>query len=78
MSKTTTIEQSVRESLQTYFRDLDGEMPDRVYEMVVRMVERPMLEVVMSQADHNQSRAAEWLGLNRNTLRKKLVEHKLL
>ena len=77
MSK-TTIEQSVRESLQTYFHDLEGEVPDRVYEMVVRMVERPMLEVVMSHADNNQSRAAEWLGLNRNTLRKKLVEHKML
>ena len=77
MSK-TTIEQSVRDSLQTYFQDLEGEVPDRVYEMVVRMVERPMLEVVMSQADNNQSRAAEWLGLNRNTLRKKLVEHKML
>ena len=77
MSK-TTIEQSVRESLQTYFHDLEGEVPDRVYEMVVRMVERPMLEVVMSKADNNQSRAAEWLGLNRNTLRKKLIEHKLL
>ena len=37
-----------------------------------------LLEVVMQQADNNQSRAAEWLGLNRNTLRKKLVEHKLL
>ena len=77
MSK-TTIEQSVRDSLQTYFQDLEGEVPDRVYDMVVRMVERPMLEVVMNQADNNQSRAAEWLGLNRNTLRKKLVEHKLL
>ena len=77
MSK-TTIEQSVRDSLQMYFQDLEGEMPDRVYEMVVRMVERPMLEVVMNQADNNQSRAAEWLGLNRNTLRKKLLDHKLL
>ena len=77
MSK-TTIEQSVRESLQTYFHDLEGEVPDRVYEMVVRMVERPMLEVVMNHADNNQSRAAEWLGLNRNTLRKKLVDHQLL
>ena len=77
MSK-TTIEQSVRDSLQTYFQDLEGEVPDRVYDMVVRMVERPMLEVVMNQADNNQSRAAEWLGLNRNTLRKKLVEHKML
>ena len=74
----TTIEQSVRDSLQTYFQDLEGEVPDRVYEMVVRMVERPMLEVVMNHADNNQSRAAEWLGLNRNTLRKKLVEHKML
>jgi Fis family transcriptional regulator len=32
----------------------------------------------MGQADNNQSRAAEWLGLNRNTLRKKLVDHELL
>ena len=77
MSK-TTIEQSVRESLQTYFHDLEGEVPDRVYEMVVRMVERPMLEVVMNHADNNQSRAADWLGLNCNTLRKKLVEHQML
>ena len=72
------IEQCVRESLQSYFRDLDGETPDGVYDMVVRLVEKPLLEVVMSHADNNQSRAAEWLGLNRNTLRKKLVEHKLL
>ena len=72
------IEQCVRESLQSYFRDLDGETPDGVYDMVVRLVEKPLLEVVMTQANENQSRAAEWLGLNRNTLRKKLVEHKLL
>ena len=77
MSK-TTIEQSVRESLQTYFHDLEGEVPDRVYEMVVRMVERPMLEVVMNHADNNQSRAADWLGLNCNTLRKKLTQYNLL
>ena len=78
MSRNNSIEQCVRESLQSYFRDLDGEAPDGVYDMVVRLVEKPLLEVVMSQADNNQSRAAEWLGLNRNTLRKKLVEHKLL
>ena len=75
---TNNIEQSVRESLQSYFRDLDGETPDGVYDMVVRLVEKPLLEVVMNQAENNQSRAAEWLGLNRNTLRKKLVEHKLI
>jgi DNA-binding protein Fis len=72
------IEECVRESLQGYFRDLGGETPDGMYDMLVRVVEKPLLEVVMSHADNNQSRAAEWLGLNRNTLRKKLVEHKLL
>jgi Fis family transcriptional regulator, factor for inversion stimulation protein len=72
------IEECVRSSLEGYFRDLGGTEPDGMYDMMVRVVEKPLLEVVMQHADHNQSRAAEWLGLNRNTLRKKLVEHKLL
>ncbi len=72
------IEECVRASLEGYFKDLRGTEPDRLYNMMIRVVERPLLEVVMRQADDNQSRAAEWLGLNRNTLRKKLVEHKLL
>jgi Fis family transcriptional regulator len=46
--------------------------------MVVNVVEKPLLEVVMQHADNNQSKAAQWLGLNRNTLRKKLLEHKLI
>jgi Fis family transcriptional regulator len=72
------IEEVVRSSLEVYFRDLRGTEPDSLHEMMVRIVEKPLLEVVMAHAEHNQSRAAEWLGLNRNTLRKKLLEHKLL
>ena len=72
------IEDTVRSSLEGYFRDLRGTDPDGIYDMLVRVVEKPMLEVVMARAEQNQSRAAEWLGLNRNTLRKKLLEHKLL
>lgn len=72
------IEECVRASLEGYFKDLRGTEPDRMYDMMVRVVEKPLLEVVMQQADDNQSRAAQWLGLNRNTLRKKLLEHKLL
>ena len=72
------IEECIRTSLDGYFKDLRGTEPDRMYDMMVRVVEKPLLEVVMQQADQNQSRAAEWLGLNRNTLRKKLVEHKLI
>jgi Fis family transcriptional regulator len=72
------IEECVRNSLEGYFKDLRGTEPDGMYDMLVRVIEKPLLEVVMQQAEHNQSRAALWLGLNRNTLRKKLVEHKLI
>ena len=72
------IEECIRSSLDDYFKDLRGTEPDRIYDMMVRVVEKPLLEVVMEQAAQNQSRAAEWLGLNRNTLRKKLLEHKLI
>ena len=77
MSK-KTIEDCVRTSLDNYFRDLRGTEPDGMYEMLVRVVEKPLLDVVMTRAEGNQSKAAQWLGMNRNTLRKKLVEHKLL
>ena len=76
MSK-KNIEECVRASLESYFKDLHGTEPGGMYDMMIRVVEKPLLEVVMQHADQNQSRAAEWLGLNRNTLRKKLVEHKL-
>ena len=71
------IEECVRTSLEGYFKDLRGTEPDGMYDMMIRVMERPLLEVVMQHADNNQSRAAQWLGLNRNTLRKKLVDHKL-
>ena len=72
-----TIEECVKSSLEDYFRDLRGTEPDGLHDMLVRAVEKPLLEVVMDRAEGNQSRAAQWLGLNRNSLRKKLLEHKL-
>ena len=72
------IEECVRDSLETYFKDLRGVEPAAMYEMILRVVEKPLLDVVMKHADQNQSRAADWLGMNRNTLRRKLVEHKLV
>ncbi len=72
------IEECVRESLENYFKDLHGVEPAAMYEMMLRVVEKPLLDVVMKHAEQNQSRAAEWLGINRNTLRRKLIEHKLV
>lgn len=72
------IEECIRRSLERYFRDLDGEKPCAVYEMVLSQVERPILEVVMRQAEGNQTYAAQLLGINRNTLRRKLQDNDLI
>ena len=65
----------VRKMMKQYFHDLDGEVATDIYDMVVANVEKPLLEVVLHHAEGNQTRAAELLGLNRNTLRKKLTQH---
>jgi Fis family transcriptional regulator len=72
------IDECIRSALEQYFEDLRGTEPDGVHQMIINAVERPMLDVVMKHADGNQSKAAEWLGINRNTLRRKLLDHKLI
>ena len=68
----------VRELCLQYFRDLDGERPAAIHDMVIRNVERPMLEFVLQRANGNQTVAADMLGINRNTLRRKLTDYELL
>lgn len=68
----------IEQNLKQYFHDLNGEIPCAVYDMVLHQVEKPLLECVMEECGGNQSKAAAVLGLNRNTLRKKLVQHGLL
>ena len=65
----------VRRVLKEYFKDLDGEPAANLYDMVVLCVEKPVLEVALAQSGNNQSRAADMLGINRNTLRKKMQQH---
>jgi Fis family transcriptional regulator, factor for inversion stimulation protein len=72
------IEDCIRTSLEQYFKDLRGADPHAVHDMIMATVEKPMLDVVMQHAEGNQSKAAEWLGINRNTLRRKLLDHKLI
>jgi Fis family transcriptional regulator len=77
-TKSQSIDEAVTRSLEKYFSDLEGSRPSAIYDMVLSAVERPMLEVVMKQAHGNQLRASEMLGINRNTLRKKLHHYGLL
>lgn len=72
------IDTCVRESLEQYFKDLRGAEPHSLHDMFMAAVEKPLLDVVMKHAEGNQSKAAEWLGLNRNTLRRKLLDHKMI
>jgi Fis family transcriptional regulator len=67
----------VRRSLNRYFKDLDGEAPSEVFDMVISAVERPLLTYILDRAEGNQTRAADMLGINRNTLRKKMREYGL-
>ena len=68
----------VSKSMRKYFKELDGEKPTDIYNMVLKEVELPLLEIVMKECNDNQSKASKILGLNRGTLRTKLKEHKLL
>jgi len=75
MINETEMARMVRRAIEGYFRDLDGEKPCRVYDMVINCVEKPLLESVLHRVRGNQSHAAEMLGINRNTLRKKMRVH---
>lgn len=72
------ISECIETQLQRYLSDLNGNPPSDIYHMVLSVVEKPMLELVMRHTNQNQSLAAQYLGINRNTLHKKLVEHKLI
>ncbi len=72
MSRNNELHDAVKRSLERYFKDMDGEKPTSIYDMVLKNVEKPMIELVLGQAEGNLTQAATMLGINRNTLRKKM------
>ncbi len=68
---------AVKHSIRRYLYELDGAMPNDMYELVLKQIERPLFEAVLEHTHGNQSKAAEFLGLNRGTLRKKLRQYNL-
>ncbi len=75
---TKSLKASVKQSLDMYFRQLDGVPPSDFYALLMAQIEPPVLETVMQYANGNQSKAAELLGISRGTLRKKLKHYGLL
>jgi Fis family transcriptional regulator len=74
MSRSNELSDCVKRSLERYFKDMDGEKPTSIYEMVLKNIEKPMIETVLGKASGNQSLAAQMLGVTRNTLRKKMQQ----
>jgi len=60
-----------------WFEESNGEEPRDLYEKMVAELERPLIEMALKRAGGNQVRAARILGLNRNTLRKKITDHRI-
>ncbi|MGB1263873.1 MAG: DNA-binding transcriptional regulator Fis, partial [Cognaticolwellia sp.] len=58
-----------------YLSQLNGNDVDDMYDLVLSEIEAPMLEEVMQYTRGNQTRAANLLGINRGTLRKKLKKY---
>lgn len=76
-SNSEQLGQLVREAITKYFCNLDGTDANNIYALVIDQIERPLLETVMHHANKNQSKAAQWLGLSRNTLRKLLAKYNI-
>ncbi len=77
MTKKPILRQHITSALQDYFSKLEGESASNIYSLVLHEVEAALLTIVMKEVQGNQSRAAEWLGLNRGTLRKLLAKYEL-
>ncbi len=77
MKNYPSLTECITQSMEQYFSDLNGQPPVKLHNFFINEVEKPFLSVVMQQVDGNQSKAAEILGINRNTLRKKLKQYGL-
>ena len=78
-SKTSKpLHKHTEDALKQYFRNLNGDRPGDLYDLVIGEVERPLFKAVLEYTDGNQSQAAGILGINRGTLRKKLRSYSLI
>jgi DNA-binding protein Fis len=68
------LEGMIYQSLKGWVPRLDDDLPGNLYQTVIESVERPLLQLALEQTQGNQCRAAQLLGINRNTLRKKMTD----
>lgn len=76
--RSRSLSDMTEDALHRYFKSLNGHKPSDLYQLVIGEVEKPLLKAVMTYTNGNQSEAAQILGVNRGTLRKKLKSYELL
>ena len=76
--KAASLSEQVTVTLEAYFNTLEDQQASDVYEMVLQQIEKPLIEFVLQQTDSNQTQAATVLGINRNTLKKKMQKYDLV
>jgi len=78
MLKPLPLENHLIDNLDYYFKTLEGESVSNLHAMVIQQVEKPLIEYVLTHTAGNQSQTAAMLGINRNTLRKKMQHYNLM
>jgi len=71
------LQMQVEKELHQYFNILNGQRPSELHDLVIGQVEEALFRVVLEYCGGNQSKAADYLGINRGTLRKKLCQYKI-
>lgn len=73
-----SLSQQVTQTLERYFETLQEESICDLHDMVIQQVEKPLIEFVLNKTEYNQTQTAQILGINRNTLRKKMHKYELM
>ena len=74
---TTFLEKWLDKSIRQYVGEMNGENNGHLHELIMGGIEKPLVEIVLKETGGNQTQAANILGVNRNTLRKKIAEYKI-
>lgn len=74
-SEPATLRDAATRVVRRYLQDLNGTECSDLFDLMLRQVERPVLEEALRHCGGNLTRTSELLGMNRATLRKKLDEH---
>ncbi len=75
---TNSLSEQLIDTLEHYFNTLEEQQASNLHEMVITQVEKPLIEFVLNRTQGNQSKTANMLGINRNTLRKKILQYNIV